>query len=203
MMQTIKLAALAGAVAVATAFSAAAATITVSNAPQSWADANNGVGSTDLAPGTEWLAAPAIVSGSVSGQYRSPFEGFAGGENIDYFTVGSPGKASGAALAFNTARTTLSLLWGSVDDYNVLYFFTDNGVVEVSGQDVLDAGANPQGLSAAFVTITGVGKFTAVGFESTRAAFEFSNVAAVPVPAAGLLLLTALGGLAAARRRKA
>lgn len=210
MIEKIKSVALAGAFVAASAVAASALTIEYDNSPDLSLYAGS---STDLAPGTEWFTGfePAVVSGSESGEYRSPFEGSAYAD-ADFFTVGSPApnEANAAFLTFNTARTMLSLLWGSIDAYNGLIFFNgDAEVAQVGGQDVLNAGANPEGLEAVFVSISGIGKFDSVLFISDyleqgdiRPAFEFSNVAAVPLPAGGVLLLTALGGLAIARRRK-
>ena len=53
------------------------------------------------------------------------------------------------------------------------------------------------------MTISGI-TFDEVTFSSGSNAFEYANLAAVPLPAAGLVMLIALGGAAAAyRRRKA
>ena len=217
MIEKIKSVALAGAFVAASAVSASALMIDVTNSPDLSLYAGS---STDLAPGTAWVEdefspgtffEPAVVSGSESGEYRSPFEG-SDYADAEFFTVGSPApnSANFAELGFNTARTVLSLLWGSIDTYNGLIFFNGDEVAAiVGGQDVLEAGADPEGLGAVFVSISGIGKFTSVGFfsdygqqGSVQPAFEFSNVAAVPLPAGGVLLLTALGGLAIARRRK-
>ena len=205
MIEKIKSVALAGAFVAASAVAASALTIDVTNSP----DLSDYAGSsTSLQTGAAWVPTfeAAEVSGSVDGQYRSPFEGFAGGEDVDYFTVGSPSldAPNPAILAFETTWSAFSLLWGSFDSYNTLAFYDANlDLIDfVTGSDILTAGGSPSGLEAVAVTISDIGAFQYVYFQSDGAAFEFSNVAAVPLPAGGVLLLTALGGLAIARRRK-
>ena len=222
MMQTIKRVALAGAVAVATAFSAAAAPIAVTNAPHSW---TGGATSTALPTGASWVSAPKIVSGSIAGVYRSPYDpegpgnsvipgAVADWDEIDYFTVGSPAPYNAAEkngtqyalLDLGSMWTSFSMLWGSVDTYNVLAFYAPgvkSPVASFTGSDIIAEGATPSGFAGTFVSFTGLSAFRYVYFGSNRAAFEFSNIAAVPLPAGGILLLTALGGLVVARRRKA
>jgi hypothetical protein len=133
-------------------------------------------------------------------------------QDIDYYTVGSPAPdtaPSPAILTFTTPQSYLSLLWGSIDTYNAIALYL-NGVLQdtVTGQDLFNAGGLPAASGAAFVKIAE--SFNEVrffsnypGFGADTPAFEFSNVvAAVPVPAGGLLLIGALGGLAVLRRRK-
>lgn len=93
------------------------------------------------------------------------------------------------------------------------------GLAGVDGNDNYDISINgglfTNGLAAAMSNLVGVNYVTSFTVRASGTLFqdgflgndEFSiksvNVAAVPVPAAGLLLLGALGGLAALRRRKA
>lgn len=208
----------AAAVAAVAAGPALAATITnVINAPASWQAVDPGQSLT--VTGT-WTTSPAIVSGSVGGQYKSPFDPAGSGapsgselanwQGIDYYTVGSPGKqASPAVLSFSVDQSYLSLLWGSIDAYNAIQFWLNGVLVDtIDGTEVLNAGGTPSASGAALVSITETfdelrffSNFPSYGTDTP--AFEFSNVVAVvPLPAGGILLIGAFGALAALRRRK-
>ncbi len=201
-----------------------AATVTVvANAPASWGLVNP---AQSLNTGTGvWTDPAAIVSGSVGGQYKSPFDPRAANNGVDvpaagavpnweriqYYSVGSPAPNSApspAVLAYAAQQSYLSILWGSIDTYNAVEFYL-NGALQstVTGGYLLANGGLPAASGAAFVHIAE--RFNEVRFYSNFGrnadvpAFEFSNVvAAVPVPAGGLLLIGALGLLGALRRRK-
>jgi hypothetical protein len=168
---------------------------TASAATISWSD-----GSTPIATYLE----PVSTTGTVfldqtfqqAGVRLSPFVG-TGLEATTKFNSISVG--SSATYAFNSVRSTLQLIWGSVDSFNYIDFLKA-GVAVDSIQGV--AGARPLTESLASILVSG-GFDKVVLRSSSDSAFEYQGVAAVPVPAAGFLLIGALGGLAAVRRRKA
>lgn len=203
MMYRLKMTLAAAATVVFAAFPSLAATVTSNNLDNAALSALAG-SSTALPGGGSWQAGPAPqeVAGNEAGQYRSPFEDLGVGnfESIAYWNV--LGGQTGM-LVLNSLRTSLSFLWGSVDTYNTVTLF--NSVAGTSmtfdNTDLGNPDAPTLGLSASFVTITGF-TFDRVAFGGTGNSMEFSNVSAVPLPAGGLLLIGALGGLALLRRRK-
>lgn len=136
------------------------------------------------------------ITGSVKNDFLSPF-GMSDTTN-PYTSVQAN---SSATYSFGVDNSSLSFVWGSPDTFNTLAFYDDGQLVEIVSYSGTPTGVNlPNGQA----TIYTVGVFDEVVFSSTRDAFEFANLtASVPVPAAGLLLLTALGAVGVARRRKA
>ncbi|NJS37737.1 MAG: VPLPA-CTERM sorting domain-containing protein [Rhodobacteraceae bacterium] len=203
----IKKALTAVALVAAFATSASAATVIVS------ANKSTGVVSgfgTDIGAAT-WSQLPGVVSGSVGGKYRSPYDEGIGG-TTEYFTVGSPDlPQSPAILRLTSAKNSFMMLWGSLDDYNAVTFCFGETCDTVSGVQVRNATMNASsGVTNSIVTFSSDFYFDTVFFRSDfnragdQAAFEFALAPVpVPLPAGGLLLLGALGGIAALRRRKA
>ena len=129
--------------------------------------------------------------GLITGVRRSPWEGTPLDGSVYSSITGT------AEYVFSSARTKLSLVWGSPDSYNTLHFLNGTTVLgSVTGSQITGGALNR------LVTISGFGPFTKVQFVSGLPAFEYANVAAVPVPAAGFMLLAGLAGLAALRRRQ-
>lgn len=139
-------------------------------------------------------------TGSVSGIRRSPWQGSAIDENAasSYYTSVSAGST--ATYVFGRLVPGISFLWGSPDSYNDLDIILSGG-----GATNTVNGAQAQGpvaIGAQFVTIWGDVAFDTVTFRSGQNAFEFANLQAVPLPAAGWMLLAGVGGLAAMKRRR-
>ncbi len=174
------------------------------------------------------------VQSAVNGQYAAPFlsnsngtlfgDPSNGADATTYLTSGSDGGSANpnanAALTFTTQQKYFGLLWGSVDSYNTLDFYSGGSLVaSFTGTDVSNSagtgncvGGNQGALGTCYVNINFTsGSFDEVKAHSSSYAFEFDNVAfsaspiGVPEPGAlgmmGLGLLTVVG-LAAIRRRK-
>ncbi len=161
------------------------------------------------------LPATAVAVGPVSdwgtftgwGTYFEDVTGTAGARKSVYLDTTSPYSAVANAWAqydYGQTYTSLSFAWGSPDDFNTVEFLLNGTVVDSYSIDLsTDIAPAIYAKTGALATFTGV-TFDAVRFASENGlSFEYSNVSPVPVPAAGLLLVGALGGLAALRRRKA
>jgi hypothetical protein len=160
-----------------------------------------------------WLTEPAIVDGTAGG-FRSPYDELGAPGTLgysDYYTVGSPNlQGSPAVLSLAKALNVFSMLWGSVDRYNAVEFCFGTTCDRVTGSEIADAAPANFGTGNAIVDFTADFAFDRISFFSNEgtggtdiAAFEFAIAPVpVPLPAGGLLLLGALGGIAALRRRK-
>ena len=127
-----------------------------------------------------------------------------------------PSPDSSGTWNYGSALNSLSIFWGSRDDYNTLELF--NGVTLLftvygaAGSHLLDAthvalSAGPTGFGHDLVTILLTdGTFNSVKLSSTTNAFEFTSLTAsvVPVPGALPLFATGLGllGLFGLRRKR-
>ena len=145
-----------------------------------------------------------------------------GWQTTPFYTVFAPraGDASfvnQAVLGFDRTQSAVSLLWGSPDASNLIEFFLHGTVVaQFWGADFgyfhdTDPGIlGMPGRGAALLSLSGIA-FDGLRFASwvEGGSFEFANIetapAAVPLPAALPVLLSALAALAlfAGRRRKA
>lgn len=171
------------ATAVANPLASSKSGIVVENSANDIASDGTGIGR--LGP---WAGTPIAVPG-VSQVYTSVARGFA------EYTFGGTGKLF----------KTLSFVWGTPDPFNRVVFF--RGGVQVDSIDGTLFSTRALNVDMPLTTVSNIngGGFDTVRFSSQGVAFEYANlsVAAIPVPAAGLLLLTALGGVALLRRRKA
>ncbi len=150
------------------------------------------------------------VKGGQPGQYAAPFLSGGNGSNFGgqpdgkdatiYLTSGAAG--SGVTLAFVGPTHYMGLLWGSVDAYNKLTFYTDSGATKVgefTGSDVTTLANGDQGAGGTYyVNINLSDSFTSVVATSSSYAFEFDNVAVsaaplrVPEPGVVVVFLTGL-----------
>jgi hypothetical protein len=145
-----------------------------------------------------------------NGVYRSPFEDY-NTQIIPPAYLGSPFTVIGsngpgwAIYDLKSAQSTLRVLLGSPDSYNLIQFWSlpDLGGILLGsfiGTDFLI-----QGNGHDLVTFTG-GPFQSVYLASTNAALEFAPLSdsATPLPAALPLFATGLGVISyfAARRRR-
>ena len=132
------------------------------------------------------------VTGSVTNVYASPF----GDDTSPYVSV----EAGGSAF-YSIAGSALSFVFGSPDSYNTISFLNTGGVFDT----FTTAGTSLSSLNNYFVTIKPTAAFTGVEFSSSINALEFSNVSAVPLPAAAPMFgaaLLALAGLGYVAKRK-
>ncbi len=172
------------------------------------------------------------VRGSSRGTYAAPFvsngngtlfgeQTFSGSVRNTYLAAGSTGSSANAnvTLTFGGQQNYFGLLWGSVDWFNTLTFYSGGAfVTSFNGTDVSNSagtgnciGGDQGMLGTCYVNINFLtGSYDKVVATSSSYSFEFDNVAfsaaatAVPEPGAlglmGLGLLS-LGGLALRRRK--
>ncbi len=131
------------------------------------------------------------VHGAAPGRYAAPFLSGGNGLNFGsqpdgadattYLTSGSTNSNPNAnvTLTFQGPTRYLGLLWGSVDAYNTLTFFSGTEVVGTfTGMDVTALASGDQGeMGTFYVNINLSDSFTSVVATSTKYAFEFDNVA--------------------------
>jgi hypothetical protein len=115
-----------------------------------------------------------------------------GEDTTPYLTTGT----GSVTLSFAPGQTYLGLLWGSVDLYNTLTFYSGaTNLGAITGGDVTAAANGDQGASGTFyVNIHSTVGFDRVVATSSQYAFEFDNVAyATPEPST--LISASMAGL--------
>jgi hypothetical protein len=158
------------------------------------------------------------VTGAASGLYAAPFISASNGAPFGDMTVSGADTTTyittglgSATLTFPASQVYLGLLWGSVDNYNNLEFFSGaTSIGTVNGLDIFAAANGDQGVNGTFyANILSDIAFDRIVATSNSYAFEFDNVAynptdPTPVPGPAGLGLLGLGmlGLGVARRRK-
>ncbi len=115
-----------------------------------------------------------------------------------------------SSATYDISGSSVSFLWGSVDKFNTVYFFSGNTLFDsLTGENVLDANVGvTEGDLFTNILIQASGAFDRIVFASTSSSFEYANiqVTAVPLPA-GLPLygagLAVLGFVGWRKRKKA
>lgn len=137
------------------------------------------------------------------------------GDATRYFSVGISGQPGTSSVDFSGfGASYFGFYMGSPDDYNVVTLYSGNTqVLKINGTDMAQAaslladGNQSHGFYMNFATDAGT-TISRVTFSSTGNAFETDNhayIAAVPEPETYAMLLTGLGlvGFASRRRRPA
>lgn len=147
-----------------------------------------------------------IKSDSLDGQYAKPF-----GSVGNFLTVG-PSSQSPVTVQLGTVGAYyLTMLWGSVDQYNLVEFLDTAGNVlgSVTGAQVGPANGNqdiPVNNPIVRFNFSGdVAKnVSAMRLSSTSNAFEIDSiyVSAVPEPATWAMMITGFGLIGGAMRRR-
>jgi hypothetical protein len=144
------------------------------------------------------------VSGDFGANGRSPWDAL--NSTLDFNDPGalfSSVRNGTATYDFGGVFRQLSLVWGTRGPLNTLKLFLNgNETFSMTGSGPAAFSTNVN--NSVLVTISDL-QFDTMVVGAGNPAFEFANVtvAPIPLPAAGLLLVGALGGLAALRRRKA
>jgi hypothetical protein len=149
-----------------------------------------------------------ITTGTTPGLYAQPY-GSAG----NYFSVG-PSTSSPGVIDLTSFGDifNLSLLWGSVDSYNTLYFldssfnilasFGGNSIFNPANGNQTDPNTNPV---VSFLLNGGdESAFAYLGMTSEQNAFEIDDIAinGVPEPATWGMMLLGFGAIGFAMRRR-
>jgi hypothetical protein len=185
------------------ALTGAAGAVTVTLTPESALSPNyfvgQSVGSNTFSVGADKWSLVSGTAGIETGT-TPQFSADPLGDTRPYMSVEGGGTEQ---VVFGTARTSISIYWGSIDgnqggnnNLNTLTL----GSFTLTGADLVTDGATGTGdqFSPAgneLVTITGLAPFTTATFSSTRNAFEFSVGTAVPEPTTWAMMALGFAGL--------
>jgi hypothetical protein len=152
-----------------------------------------------------------IVNATVAGQHTRPF-----GSTGNFLSAGIiDGSPAVLSLSSFSRIGSISLLWGSIDTFNVLSFLDASNTVifSITGLQLrqLNPIANLQGdvnrvATFTFTDLATQSDVRSVRFAANRNSFEVDNISirAVPEPATWLTLIMGFFGLGfAMRKRKA
>lgn len=154
------------------------------------------------------------VTGTFVNDRRSPWDATNSSVSVAsglYSSIRSTSAAPASVFFnFSSVMKDLSFVWGTPGPLNKIEFFLGSTSQYAFFGNTVIGGNSAQGLSlggslSVLTRITDL-TFDKVVFSAGRPALEFANlttIAAVPLPAAGLMLLGALAGLGAMRRRRA
>ena len=162
-----------------------------------------------------------VVTGSSANRYAAPV--FSGGNGLafgdangvdttNYIQVGTSVPNGSATLSFGASEQYLGLLWGSVDAYNTLTFYSGTGgtgsvVGTLTGSNLPSSGVNGNQTASGtvYVNINSSTAFQSIVATSSTNAFEFDDVAfgpnQIPEPLSLAILGSGLIGIAGFRRR--
>jgi hypothetical protein len=137
------------------------------------------------------------------------------GDTLPYMSVQGGGKEQ---VVFGTARTSISIYWGSIDgnqggnnNLNTLAITVDGFTLtgaDLVGMGALGTGSQTSPSGNELITITGLGSFTTATFTSTNNAFEFSlatpitTTGGTPEPSTWAMMMLGFAGLGYAAFRR-
>ncbi|XVJ68586.1 MAG: PEP-CTERM sorting domain-containing protein [Rhizobacter sp.] len=164
---------------------------------------------TDVLPSGVTFSASAsnLVTGSLANVYAAP-----PGDTSRYLTV-SPTSGSPVTITLSTAANYIGFYAGSLDDYNLIQFFSGGNLVSsYTGTQLANFAGVPavgdQSIGRYFNVFESGNTFTTVVLTSSQNAFELDNFAigvastSTEIPLPGTLSLFGLGLIAASVCRK-